>query len=47
MPVWEITLVIALLFAIVSTGIWIWNVYAAKKRQIKKQHTNTKYINVH
>lgn len=32
MPVWEIVLlVIALLFAAVSIGIWIWNVNVAKK----------------
>lgn len=37
MPVWEIVLlVIALLFAVVSISIWVWNVNAAKKLRNQK-----------
>lgn len=46
MPVWEIVLlVIALLFAVVSIGIWIWNVNVAKKLRNQQESSSTKYYN--
>ncbi len=46
MPVWEIVLlVIALLFAVVSIGIWIWNVNAAKKLRNQQENSSTKFSN--
>lgn len=46
MPVWEIVLlVIALLFAVVSIGIWIWNVNAAKKLRNQQENNSTRSSN--
>lgn len=46
MPVWEIVLlVIALLFAVVSIGIWIWNVNVAKKLRNQQENSSTKCYN--
>ncbi|WP_425380998.1 hypothetical protein [Spiroplasma endosymbiont of Polydrusus pterygomalis] len=46
MPVWEIVLlVIALLFAMVSIGIWIWNVNAAKKLRNQQENSSTRFSN--
>lgn len=46
MPVWEIVLlVIALLFAVVSIGIWIWNVNAAKKLRSQQENNSIKSNN--
>lgn len=46
MPVWEIVLlVIALVFAIVSIGIWIWNVNAAKKLRYQQDDNSIKHNN--
>ncbi|WP_342260905.1 hypothetical protein [Spiroplasma endosymbiont of Notiophilus biguttatus] len=45
MPIWQIVLlVIALLFAVASIGIWIWNVSTAKKLR-NQQESSLKSIN--
>lgn len=46
MPVWEIVLlVIALLFAVASIGIWIWNVNAAKNLRNHQENSSTRFSN--
>lgn len=45
MPIWQIILlVIALLFAVASIGIWIWNISTAKKLR-NQQESSLKSIN--
>lgn len=46
MPIWEIILlVIALLFAVISIGIWIWNVNVAKRLRNNQEHSSPKFSN--
>ena len=46
MPIWQIVLlVIALLFAVGSIGIWIWNVSTAKKLRNQQENSSMKVIN--